>query len=154
MQLYLFWFYMFQVWIQRETKAKVKVWIQRETKAKVQVWIQRETKAKDVRVQSCKNPGMLEPTIPDKSHICRQFCPICRKFLQICRQFRHLGEIVCKYGLCLDLKGLVFRGFCRTVCVSAIRMLSGLMWTYIIIYVKLHPFTHPSICSFARLKFI
>ena len=31
-----------------------------------------------------------------------------------CRQFRHLGEIVYKYGLCLDLRGPAFRGFCRT----------------------------------------
>ena len=30
---------------------------------------------------------------------------ICRKLSQI----RHLGEIVCKYGLCLDLKGPAFR---------------------------------------------
>ena len=49
--------------------------------------------------QSCKNPGMLEPTIPDRSHICRQFCHICKKLPQIYRQFRHFGEIVCNYGL-------------------------------------------------------
>ena len=34
---------------------------------------------------------------------------ICRKLSQICRQIIHLGEIVCKYGLCLDLKGPAFR---------------------------------------------
>ena len=40
---------------------------------------------------------------------------IYRKFPQICRQFRHLGEIVYKYGLCMD-KGssAAFQGFCRT----------------------------------------
>jgi len=54
---------------------------------------------------------MLEPTIPDRSHISRQFCHNCRNCSQICRQFRHLGEIVCKYGL--DLRGPAFRGFCR-----------------------------------------
>ena len=43
-------------------------------------------------------PRNVEPTIPDKSHICRQFCHICRIFPQTCRQFRHLGEIVSKYG--------------------------------------------------------
>jgi len=63
--------------------------------------------------QSCINPGMLEPSIPDRRHISRQFCQICRKCPQIFRQFKHLGETVCKYGLCLDLRGPAFRGFCR-----------------------------------------
>ena len=63
--------------------------------------------------QSFRNPGMMEPTIPDRSHICRQF-------FHVCRQFRHLGEIVCKSGLCLDLKGPAFGGFYRTApCLAA-----------------------------------
>ena len=51
---------------------------------------------------------VLEPSIPGRNHICRQCCHSFRQ------QFTHLGEIVCKYGLCLDLRGPAFRGFCRT----------------------------------------
>ena len=53
--------------------------------------------------QSCRNPGMLDPSCPDRGHICRQFplyVLIVCKFGEI---FCEYDKIVCKYGFCLEL---------------------------------------------------
>ena len=63
-----------------------RMWCSEKTGEPVHLYYNRNnrkmghSRERDPACQSCRKPGMLAPTIPDRSHICRQFSQICGQF--------------------------------------------------------------------------